>query len=48
VVGVYYFQEFASLWCIFAAAASILILVHMVRLRRLPDSYRLHGEPLLT
>ena len=48
VVGVFYFQEFASLWCVFAAAASILILVHMVRLRRLPDSYRLRGEPLLT
>ncbi len=48
LVAVFYFQEFASLWCFFAAAASVLILVHMVRRRRLPDSYRLHGEPLPT
>ena len=36
LVAVFYTQEFASLWCVFAAASSILILVHMVRRRRLP------------
>jgi hypothetical protein len=25
---------------------SVLVLVHMVRRRRLPDPHRLHGEPL--
>jgi len=48
VVAVLYFQEFASLWCVFAAASSVLILVHMVRRRRLSDADRLHGELLLT
>ena len=47
LVAVFYFQEFASLWCIFAAASSILILVHMVRRRRLPDADRLRGDPVL-
>jgi len=46
-VGVYYFQVFASLWCVFAALASVLILVHMIRLRRLPDAQRVHGDPVL-
>ncbi|MCH9729074.1 MAG: hypothetical protein K0U84_05235 [Actinomycetia bacterium] len=46
LVAVFYFQEFASLWCIFAAVSSILILVHMVRRRRLSDAERLHGELL--
>jgi hypothetical protein len=44
VVAVFYFQEFASLWCVFAGISSILILVHMVRRRRLPDAERLHGD----
>lgn len=48
VVAVFYFQEFASLWCVFAAASSILILVHMVRRRRLPDADRLQGDLLPT
>lgn len=48
VVGLIYSQEFASLWCIYAAAASILVLVHMVRRRRLPDPHRLDGQPLST
>lgn len=47
VVGVLYTKEFASLWCIYAAAASVLVLVHMVRRRRLPDPHRYHGVPLL-
>lgn len=45
-VAVFYVQEFASLWCVFAAASSILILVHMIRRRRLPDAQRLDGELL--
>ena len=48
LVAVFYTQEFASLWCVFAAASSILILVHMVRRRRLPKAHRLHGDPVLT
>lgn len=46
LVAVFYFQEFASLWCVFAAVSSILILVHMIRRRRLSDAERLHGELL--
>ena len=48
VVGLIYTREFASLWCIYAAAASVLVLVHMVRRRRLPDPHRLDGQPLQT
>jgi hypothetical protein len=47
VVGVVYTREFASLWCIYAALASGLVMVHMVRRRRLSDPHRLHGEPLV-
>lgn len=43
VVAVLASRGFASLWCIYAAAASILVLVHMVRRRRLPDPHRRHG-----
>jgi hypothetical protein len=43
VVAVLYVQAFASLWCIYAAAVSVLVLVHMVRRRRLPDPHRYHG-----
>jgi hypothetical protein len=43
VVGVAYQDAFASLWCLYAAAASVLVLVHMVRRRRLPDLDRVHG-----
>ncbi|MGV0043653.1 DUF6629 family protein [Mycobacterium colombiense] len=43
VVAILYTQAFASLWCIYAAALSVLALVHMVRRRRLPDPHRLHG-----
>jgi len=46
LVAVFYAQEFASLWCIFAAVSSILMLVHMIRRRRLSDAERLHGELL--
>lgn len=43
VVAILYTQAFASLWCIYAAALSVLALVHMVRRRRLPDPHRLRG-----
>jgi hypothetical protein len=46
VVAVVYLAAFASLWCLWAAAASALVLLHMVRRRRLPDPHRLQGEPL--
>lgn len=41
VVAAFYFEAFTSLWCVFAAASSILILVHMLRRRQLPDADRL-------
>jgi hypothetical protein len=44
VVSVIYFEAFTSLWCVYAATASVLILVHMVRRRRLPEHLRLHDE----
>ncbi len=45
VVGVLYTQAFASLWCVYAALASVLVLVHLRRRRRLPDPHRLGGSP---
>jgi hypothetical protein len=47
IVAVAFEAAFASLWCLWAAAASVLILVHMMRRRRLPDPHRLRGEPLV-
>ncbi|MDR3665106.1 MAG: hypothetical protein P4L86_32765 [Mycobacterium sp.] len=47
VVAELYFQAFASLWCIYAAVTSVLVLVHMTLRRRLPDPHRYHGVPLL-
>lgn len=43
LVAVFYVQAFASLWCIFAATSSLLMLIHMYRRRRLPDADRLRG-----
>jgi hypothetical protein len=43
VVAVVYFQAFASLWCLYAAMTSVLVLVHMIRRRRLPDPHRQDG-----
>jgi len=48
VVAVFYVEAFTSLWCIYAAAISALVLLHMVRRRRLPDPHRLHGHALRT
>jgi uncharacterized protein DUF6629 len=43
VVAVVYFEAFASLWCIYAAVTSVLVLVHMIRRRRLPEPHRQDG-----
>jgi hypothetical protein len=45
-VAVFYTKAFASLWCVFAAASSVLMLVHMIRRRRLPDADRLRGDSI--
>jgi hypothetical protein len=47
VVAVTYREAFASLWCIYAALMSALVLLHMIRRRRLSDPQRLEGEPTL-
>lgn len=44
LVALVYTQGFVSLWCVQAAVASLLVLVHMVRRRRLPDADRLEGR----
>lgn len=46
VVALVYIHAFASLWCIYAAAVSMLVLVHMIRRRRLPDAHRSLGGAL--
>ncbi|MCV7200246.1 DUF6629 family protein [Mycobacterium angelicum] len=46
VVAVVYIHAFASLWCIYAAAVSVLVVVHMIRRRRLPDAHRSLGGAL--
>ena len=48
VVAIFYAQAFASLWCVFAAASSILLLVHMIRRRKTPDADRLPSRPVHT
>jgi len=45
VVAVAYLDAFASLWCVYAALTSALVVVHMIRRRRLPASDRLEGLP---
>jgi hypothetical protein len=45
VVAVVYLDAFASLWCVYAALTSALVMVHMIRRRHLPDSDRLEGLP---
>jgi hypothetical protein len=47
LVAIFYMKSFASLWCFFAAAGSILILVHMI-LRNAPDGDRLAGPRVPT
>ena len=43
IVATVYLEAFASLWCVYAAGTSSLMLLHMVRRRRLPDADRLEG-----
>jgi Family of unknown function (DUF6629) len=45
VVAIAYEDAFASLWCVFAALSSALVMLHMLRRRGLPDSDRLEGLP---
>jgi hypothetical protein len=47
VAAVLYQEAFTSLWCVYAALVSLLVLVHMVRRRRLPDPHRLQGQSML-
>jgi hypothetical protein len=44
LVALVYAEGFISLWCVQAAMASLLVLVHMVRRRRLADADRLEGR----
>ncbi len=46
VVALVYVEAFVSLWCVYAAVTSVLVLLHMLRRRRLPDTHRLRGDPL--
>lgn len=43
LVAALYFEAFTSLWCAFAAVASIMVVVHMRGRRNLPDSERFDG-----
>jgi hypothetical protein len=43
VVAIVYVEAFASFWCILAGMASVLVLLHMVRRRKLMDADRMHG-----
>lgn len=45
VVALSYQESFASLWCVWAALTSGLILLHMVLRRRMTDPQRLEGQP---
>lgn len=48
LVAIFYYQAFASLWCFFAAFASVLMLVHMIRRRALPDADARTQSPAMT
>lgn len=43
-VAVFYTQAFASLWCVFAAISSVLMLVHMIRRSKLSEADRARGD----
>jgi hypothetical protein len=43
IVAILYLEAFASFWCILAGISSVLVLVHMIRRRKLPDADRIHG-----
>jgi hypothetical protein len=46
VVAILYVEAFASFWCILAGISSVLVLLHMIRRRKLPDADRIHGLKL--
>lgn len=43
-VAVLLVEAFDSFWCVYAALASVLVVIHMRRRRRLPDPHRLYGQ----
>jgi hypothetical protein len=43
VVAIIYIDAFASFWCILAGISSVLVLLHMIRRRKLPDADRIHA-----
>ncbi|MDN5743609.1 MAG: hypothetical protein L0H31_00645 [Nocardioidaceae bacterium] len=43
LAAVLYVSAFASVWCVFAAMTSLLVLVHLYRRRHLSDDERLRG-----
>jgi hypothetical protein len=45
-VAFVYFEAFTSLWCAYAAFASIAVWLHMRGRRRLPDRERVRGAAL--
>lgn len=47
-VSMVYFAAFTSLWCAYAAFASLAVWLHMRSRRRLPDRERLPGEVLMS
>ena len=44
VVAWLYTDAFVSLWCVYAAIVSVLVLAHLLRRRRLPEELRLSGD----
>jgi hypothetical protein len=42
-VAVVYVAAFASFWCVLAGIASVLVLLHMIRRRKLPDADRMRA-----
>lgn len=44
VVALVYREAFVSLWCVYAAVTSLLVLTHLVRRRGLDDEERLEGR----
>ena len=47
VVSMIYFAAFTSLWCAYAAVASLAVWLHMRSRRGLPDRERLRGKTLV-
>jgi hypothetical protein len=47
VVALLAAEAFVSIWCVYAAVASVSILAHMLSRRDLPDPHRMQGEMLV-